>query len=493
MARRSLILITIDCLRADHVGFLGCSRETTPFLDSLANESFIFNNALANGVPTYYSLPALLNSRYPMALGRDIVGMAPGESTIASELKECGYRTAAFVAANPYISPFFGYADGFDVFCDFLHSTENNFAINTGEAQHSFRGSANSFLSRTSHGLPLLGSAYDELYFRYCQLVSSADSLDSLRRFPSADVIVDSAIAWLNEHSPSPFFLWLHFMDPHAPYYPKPDALALVGHRKISSAGARYLNCYWARGDLAPKRLVKKRESIFGLYDAGIRWADTQIARLASKLVDLNVWNNCAVAVTADHGEEFLEHGGRFHAPFKLNEELVHVPLLLRVPGAEVRREVLEPFGLIDLAPTMLDALGLSPPADFRGRSCWRKLLKKETWSHPVVTECAYGCTNPFDEEKRNAPRLLAVRKGDYKLILNFVSGSQELFQLTSDPNETCPLPLGTAMQVRRELLEHAKKHVAESYKSRDLDSRVAAKVKDLRLKWAHSNDIRSN
>src|SRR5713226_316301 len=114
-ASKSIVLITIDCLRADHVGFLGYERPTTPFLDSLAGESFVFRNAIAAGAPTYYSLPAILASRYPLALGRDLLGLAPDESTISTVLKESDFQTAAFIAANPYISTRFGYNHGFDV------------------------------------------------------------------------------------------------------------------------------------------------------------------------------------------------------------------------------------------------------------------------------------------------------------------------------------------------------------------------------------------
>src|SRR5207245_9826259 len=88
---RSLILITVDCVRADHAGFLGYDRPTTPFLDSLASQSLVFRNALATGTPTYYSLPAILASRYPLALGRDLLGLAPDETTITSVLKQRGF------------------------------------------------------------------------------------------------------------------------------------------------------------------------------------------------------------------------------------------------------------------------------------------------------------------------------------------------------------------------------------------------------------------
>src|SRR5579864_1177945 len=120
MKKRSLILVTVDCLRADHVGFLGYSRPVTPFLDSLAGSSFVFSNAIAAGAPTYFSFPAIIASRYPLALGRDVLGIAPGEPTIATALRDVGYSTAAFLAGNPYLNARFGYQQGFDTFRDFL-------------------------------------------------------------------------------------------------------------------------------------------------------------------------------------------------------------------------------------------------------------------------------------------------------------------------------------------------------------------------------------
>src|SRR5882724_4322165 len=117
---RSLVLITVDCLRADHVGFMGYGRPTTPFLDSLASKSIVLCNAMVAGAPTYYSFPAIMASRYPLALGRDAIGLAPGEPTIVSALNQIGYETAAFVAGNPYLAKQFGYAEGFNVFRDFL-------------------------------------------------------------------------------------------------------------------------------------------------------------------------------------------------------------------------------------------------------------------------------------------------------------------------------------------------------------------------------------
>ena len=486
---RSLVLITVDCLRADRVARSSDQNSITPFLDSLAGESFVFRNAYASGTPTYYSLPALLTSRYPLALGRDLIGIAPGESTIATELKECGFQTAAFIAGNPYVCSADGYDAGFDVFRNFSSADETQISTDDDiSLQQSLRSRANQLFSNACHKLPGLGAAYDEIYFRYCQRSTRKDvaSLDELRRFPSADVIVNCAIAWLEQNSGAPLFLWLHLMDPHAPYYPKPEALQEM-ESELDSSAARRLNSFWAREGLSSRRLLNSQRSVECLYDAGVRWADRQIGRLANRLVELNLWGQCALAVTADHGEEFLDHGGKFHPPINLHEELIRVPLLMRVPGHPQNVNVKHPIGLIDLAPTLLDALDVPAPASFRGRSCWEKLKNNEAWDWPVLTECVCGCTNPFHVETRFAPRLLSVRKGEYKLVMNFVTGSDELFELTSDPEELNPLPLGAASAARKQLLEYAKKHVAESLKSRDVNLRFATQVRQLRAEWGQT------
>ena len=122
--QKSIILVTVDCLRADHVGFMGYHRPTTPFLDSLAGQSFVVPAAIVAGAPTYYSFPAVFASRYPLALGRDVLGLAPEEPSLTLVLKSAGYATASIGAANPYISSRFGYQEGFDTFRDFLEEEQ---------------------------------------------------------------------------------------------------------------------------------------------------------------------------------------------------------------------------------------------------------------------------------------------------------------------------------------------------------------------------------
>jgi arylsulfatase A-like enzyme len=478
---RAVILITVDCLRADHVGFMGYGRPVTPFLDSLAAGSLVLTNAVAAGVPTYHSAPAIMASRYPLAMGRDVVGVAAEEPTLASSLSQMGFATAAFVAANPYLSARFGYAAAFDVFQDFLGSTAGPSPGSSADRSR-FASRLNRWLKQASQKLGPFRFIYDELYFQYGQRMAerSPAPLDQLRCFPAADVLVDRAAEWLQGQQERPLFLWLHLMDPHGPYYPKQAALDLMGNT-TSAAQARSLNSCWMRANIAESRLEKRCEQVMALYDAGIRWVDEQVSSLVKTLRSLGLWEDCVFALTADHGEEFLEHGGVCHAPPKLTEELIHVPLLLRVPRAKPGRNS-SPFSLLDLAPTLLDAMGFASPAEFRGESRWPQLQSGESWSEAVVAESLRGCSNPFRASDRRGPRILAVRETRYKLLMDFSGNSEQLYDLESDPAEKEPLALDSAKPVRRRLLERARRHIAESLQSRDMELRVRLWLRNLAL-----------
>jgi len=484
MGQNSILLVTVDCLRADHVSFAGYCRPTTPFLHSLGGESFVFPQAIAAGMPTYYSLPALLASRSPLALGRDVLGIAPDEPTLASALRKAGYATAAFTAANPYISKRFGYEQGFDAFHNFLDDAPpqvERLAQNISESGPGSR--INRKLQDATAMFGPFRALYNELYFQYCQRTTPVpDSSDALRPFPAADVIVDRACEWLAGLGDSPFFLWLHFMDPHSPYYPKAEAAAGMGDEALSPFQARYWNSYWNRSDLTARRLLRCREKISRLYDAGIRWVDDQIGRLAGVLRESGQWQRCVFAVTADHGEEFLDHGGRYHPPSQLSEELIHVPLLLRVPGVPKKLLPESPVSLLDLAPTLLAAAAQPIPAEFQGRNLWSEIAEGRTDDRPVISECVAGCTNPLRMKNRFGARILAVREKQFKLVLYFDSGQEKLYDLASDPGEEKPVPPGLLIPVRRRLLETAREHLQRSNRwASDSRLRMRAQIRDLR------------
>jgi arylsulfatase len=328
-----------------------------------------------------------------------------------------------------------------------------------------------------------LGTLYADLYFRYCQKVTPVpESLDALRSYPAADVIVDHARDGLSSVGNKPFFLWLHLMDPHSPYYPKDAALSMLSKSSFSPRRARYLNSFWNRSDLQPSQFERHRGDILTLYDAGIRWVDEQINRLIGSLRSSNRWDDCIFALTADHGEEFLEHGGRYHPPSDLYEELIHVPLLVRLPGVQKRKQDRSPFSLIHLSPTLLGAAQKQVPGAFQGRNFMGEMLQGAPFEGAAVSECVDGCTNPFHRENRMGPRILAVRESRYKLVIHFRSGVEKLYDLESDPAERSALPSQTERAVRRRLLAAAREHLHRSIHERDDRMRLHARLHGLQL-----------
>jgi arylsulfatase A-like enzyme len=257
-----------------------------------------------------------------------------------------------------------------------------------------------------------------------------------------------------------------------------------MGQSPVTPYRARYLNSWWNRSDLGPRRFARHRDEVVALYDAGIRWVDAQMARLAETLRVSQRWEDCIFAFTADHGEEFLDHGGRYHPPSRLMEELIHVPLLLRVPGSEKRDVVNSPFSMLHLAPTLLDAVQLPVPADFQGRSYWEQLQQGESFDGVAISECVAGCTNPFRRENRIGPRVLSVRESHYKLVLHFDPSAENLYDLEADPRELAPLASAIQKPVRRRLLQIAREHLRQSSEQRDSRTRLQVRLRELRLEW---------
>ena len=478
-----MVLVTVDCLRADHTGFLGYTRPTTPFLDRLAVECMVFPKAIVTGSPTYYSFPGILASRFPLALGREVVGIAPGEPTLATVLQQGGYRTAAYIAGNPYLSSRFGYEQGFEVFQDFLAEE----LPQAGEAALRARTRFNRQIADLAHKVSPLGRLYDELYFQYCQRIAAprSQSWDDLRPFPAAHVLVDQACAWLRSIGNEPFFLWLHFMDPHTPFYPPAAALEAMGDQGLGPERARYLNANWYRADVGVERFRKYRSEIVRLYDAGIRWVDTQLSRLVEELRTSSQWDSCAFALTADHGEEFLERGGRFH-PHSGGQEILRVPLILRVPGAPAKVLSDAPFSLIQLAPTILDAIGMDVPQEFEDGSLWSAVQAGEGWE-TAISEAVGTCSNPMVVQQRLGARLLAVQDRKFKLVLDFDTGREDLFDLENDPHELRPRPRETDKSARARLLRVVLNHLERRPSQRRREFALRARVQQIGLEWDHS------
>lgn len=246
----------------------------------------------------------------------------------------------------------------------------------------------------------------------------------------NANVVTSFALEKLRAHArmhPStPLFLWVHYYDPHGPY----------------EAPRKY-----RRWDDGGKSTAENRSD---RYDAEVAYVDDELARIVAALQHLAMWDRTVFVVTSDHGEEFMDHGGWYHAE-ELYDESVHVPLVVRVPGVAARR-IAEPVGLVDLGPTLVDLVGVAPAgAEIEGRSQAAAVLGTgEVATHPILLE---QWKHKTDEVQK-----IAIVQGDAKLILDLPNQLWELYDLAADPHETVNRwsdDRATAVALRDSLLDY--------------------------------------
>jgi arylsulfatase A-like enzyme len=320
----NIVFLLIDTLRADHLPTYGYHRNTAPTLAALAKRGRIYENMYANSSDTRPSVATLFSSLYPSSHNTNTQREALPKKilTLAETLRAAGYTTLG-ISANPQVSPIFGYSQGFDA----------------------FRGTNDISPFRMtmlgSLGVELLGQR------RFADLVGERAPI--VRR---ADAITDGALDLVRRRTQSvPTFLYVHYIDPHAPYSPpSPYDTAFEADTNPS------------RGD-APS----EADRAIALYDGEILFTDTEIARLFDGLEEEHVTDNAIIVVTSDHGEEFQEHGAYGHSR-TLYEEVLHVPFLLVWPGhVEHGSTSSSMVSLIDVMPTLLGLINLQCPEHCQG------------------------------------------------------------------------------------------------------------------------------
>jgi hypothetical protein len=331
----NVVLISIDALRADHLGSYGYGRKTSPALDALAASGVRFVWTFTSCPSTRCAIPSMLTGRYASTLrGRAERDDVP---TLASAFRSAGYDTAAITCCQ-------------------------RFAL------------ANKEMTGFDH------------------VDASADVVRMSRQGQSnADIVVDNALAWLKDRDPAkPYLLWLHLYEPHFPYHAPsgPD----FGDRDVDR------------------------------YDTEIAYADAQLARLLPTLDPATT----IVAVTADHGDEFAEHGIRFHAR-SLYNQVVRIPLIIRAPGATPAAPT-TPVSLADVMPTLLELAGVDGPAGMNGLSLAPALHGAAPPARPMFIELI-----PDKQIKRD---MAGVVSPPWKIIWDREANAWSLFDLT-DPNDT--------------------------------------------------------
>lgn len=354
--RLNVLLVTFDTTRADHIGCYGNETVDTPVVDGLAEDGVRFAHAYSALPVTAPSHTTIMTGKYPMAHGvRDngLFVLSEDQLTLAEGLRRQGWATAAAIAGFPLVSRF-GLNQGFDLYDDRLERPSDE------------------FFDRMRLARP------PRLFF---------DERKAAR-------VNEAVFDWIDEHHQQPFFLWIHYYDPHQPHEPPPPY---------------------------------DQQYVDDPYDGEIAYADECLGVLLAKLRRLGVYDRTLVVLTADHGEGLGEHGEETHS-FLLYDTTLHVPLIIRHPAGPRGMVIDQRVGLVDLMPTILDAVGVERPSDMQGRSLMPVLAGGDPGEVPryYAETLSPRLTNGWGE-------LRALFDGRWK----YVHGPRvELFDLADDPHE---------------------------------------------------------
>ena len=402
----NVLLVSIDTLRADHLGAYGSTRGLTPRLDGVAAAGVVFERAITSAPWTLPAMASLLTGRYPHGHGAGWVtnsrdplarsALSAHVPTLATLLHGAGLRTAAIVT-NPYLTLRYGVGEGFDSYENLTVQSEM------------FVG------SRDVTAMRLVRWAWPGIVIG-----------------DRADTVTARATAWLRgQRTDEPFFLWVHYLDPHPPYS-RPGVTRDKSFRgdALAAAHAPGLDLRLSSPDVARLRSgeirldAAEKEAVRDLYRAEVATVDGAVGTLLDALDREGLAAGTLVIVVADHGEEFWEHGGVEHG-HTTYDELVHVPLILRWPERLPARRVPTQVRLIDVLPTVLDLLGVPAPAEVDGRSLVPLLASAAPSDPPsALVECML-----FADER------VAVRTEQRKFV-RWETGKQEIYDLQADPAE---------------------------------------------------------
>jgi arylsulfatase A-like enzyme len=359
--RPDILLVTIDTLRSDHCSAYGYEIETTPNLDRLASKGLLFRRAYAESSTTAPSHAVLMTSRHfrTLGVGKNGEAMSDDAVTLAETLAGRGYDTAAFVSSFPLLKRF-GFAQGFDEYDD-------EFVLDQAS------------LGRRKEG----STPHDRL----------------------AAATLDRAESWLKKRSSDkPLFLWMHFVDPHAPYR-------------------------------APERFdgnwPKETRSIVVRYDSEVRYADRQLGRLLDLFGAHSPSRDDLVVVTSDHGEGLGDHGWMAHG-VNLHEEAVRVPFVASWPGHLPEGKVVEaPVSIVDISRSILDTLGIEARTFTHGRNVFAAADPDR-----VVFLQRRNYSSRKEKGQKLGGEMTAVVERQSKLVLSPRERKRELYDLQIDPGE---------------------------------------------------------
>ena len=420
-SKPNILLIVMDTTRVDHLSWYSYQKKTTPHIDAFAVDALTYTRAYATASWTLPSIASLLTGTYPGYHGAHRIettetylpmnALDDTKTTLAELLKQAGYNTAGIVSCE-FLTERFGLHQGFTYFDDTISSYL--FALSTFGAVQ--------FLN---HFFPVI----DYL------------SSKGLYGYSVADQVNRSALSWIDENGQGdPFFLFLHYFDPHHPYLP--EHLGTDPKHIPDGIGERYRKDYvnyidmerdlidsvrWGQKPLLPD----ERDYLINNYDREISELDKKIGEVFQKLQELDLYDTTLIIVTADHGESFGEHNLMLHG-VHLYEDTIHVPLLIKYPLCDTQKGFIDyPVSLTGVVPTLCSYLSIPTP------DCIQGAPFNQPHHQKIIAQ------NFFDQnlkQQKWADRLnhdlISLHVGDYKYIA-VSAGEDQLFNLTEDPQET--------------------------------------------------------
>ncbi len=370
----NVLLIVIDTLRADHLGCYGYGRDTSPNIDRFSRTGVLFENAYCQMPTTGPSHASIFTSQYPrshgvLKNGWTLSGTYP---TLAEILRENGYATAAVVSSFA-LSSEFGYARGFDYYDEQFTPEGSTMPADKEWEGHAVKG------------------GFDQ----------------------RADVTTRKATNWLGQNDGKPFFLWVHYFDPHWPYSPpEPHAKRFI-----------------ADGQTPTEQLIAR-------YDGEVRLVDEEIGKLLDFVKAKKLDSNTLIIIMSDHGEGLGDHGFMKHGKL-LYDEQTRVPLIMSLPGVipeNMRLDVA--LQSTDILPTVIDLLGLELKGNSSGHSLLKTIRKAEQPSDHIIFLERRNYAGSTGPETGIVGNKFAVRQGNMKYIWAPEEGAEDLYNLAEDPGE---------------------------------------------------------
>jgi arylsulfatase A-like enzyme len=407
----NLIVITIDTLRADYVHCYGNPTMQTPTIDRLAAEGVRFARAIVQQPNTNASHASIFTGLYPKTHGVRLHmqdRLSPQIPTMAKILKEHGYNTTGLFSWVSFEPAFSGLDQGFDEYQGFV---------------------TNRPITLSDPRLEYLAATYRRLV-DHLSVLRTSEAMLNLRGDVEeeidgrADITTEAALEWLDRRKAGPFFLWLHYYDPHYPYTPPPpfNTMYYPDYKGAIKGGWETIDMMRAGAPFSDSDVKQVR----ALYSGEISFADQQLGRFIDALRSRDLLDRSVVVLSGDHGESLADDGYWLH-PAALYYTETRVPFILRYParlpaGAQVASPVQE----IDILPTVLDLLGIKPSNVMEGSS-----LLTAINAVPTLRQSTAFSALPPDEDDESL-----IQTNDWAYILNRTQGTRQLYDLTQDPDQ---------------------------------------------------------